>query len=124
MLKGVGIDKVFSITVDNASFNNVAITVICDGEFLHMRCSAYILNLVVGDGLKEVNDSIFSICNAVRDVRSSPTRLGRFQRIPVKKEKAFICLDVATRWNSTYFMLDRAIKYSDAFKLLEEEDGF
>ncbi|KAL4586566.1 hypothetical protein LXL04_011203 [Taraxacum kok-saghyz] len=137
-LRGWGIEKVFAITVDNASSNNVAIahikkrlqiwkTTVCDGDFLHMRCSAHILNLVVGDGLKELNDSIVAVRNAVRYVRASPERLGRFQRSvnnTCKLEKASVCLDVATRWNSTYFMLDRAIKYSDAFKLLEEDDEF
>ncbi|KAL4561599.1 hypothetical protein LXL04_033769 [Taraxacum kok-saghyz] len=137
-LREWGIEMVFTITVDNASSNNVAIahikkrlqiwkTTVCDGDFLHMRCSAHILNLVVGDGLKEVNDSIVAVRNAVRYVRASPERLGRFQRSvnnTCKLEKASVCLDVATRWNSTYFMLDRAIKYSDAFKLLEEDDEF
>lgn len=92
-----------------------------------MSCSTHILNLVVGDRFKEVNDSIAALRNSVRYVRASPTRLGRFQRCmknTCKEENAFICLDVETRWNSTYFMLDHAIKYSDAFKLLEEEYGF
>ncbi|KAL4566910.1 hypothetical protein LXL04_031036 [Taraxacum kok-saghyz] len=135
-LKEWGIENVFTITVDNASSNNVAIshikkrlqiwkTAVCNGEFLHMRCSAHILNLVVGDGLKELNDSIAVVRNAVRYIRASPARLGSFQncvKSTCKEGKAIISLDVATRWNSTFLMLDRAIKYSDAFKLLEEDD--
>lgn len=135
-LKEWGIEKVFAITVDNASSNNVAIshikkrlqiwkTAICNGEFVHMRCSAHILNLVVGDGLKELNASIVAVRNAVRYIRASPARLGSFQncvKSTCKEDKAIICLDVSTRWNSTFLMLDRAIKYLDAFKLLEEED--
>ncbi|CAI9281163.1 unnamed protein product [Lactuca saligna] len=103
-LRGCGIDKVFAITVDNASSNNVTI--------VHIKKRLQIWKTV--------------ICN-VRYAKASPKRLGRFQRSVknmCKEEKAFICLDVATSWNSTYFMLDRAIKYSDAFKLFEEEDRF
>ncbi|XP_059436865.1 zinc finger BED domain-containing protein RICESLEEPER 3-like [Corylus avellana] len=34
-----------------------------------------------------------------------------------------VCLDVQTRWNSTYLMLNSAEKYEKAFALLEEDDG-
>nr|KAJ0189199.1 hypothetical protein LSAT_V11C800406150 [Lactuca sativa] len=133
-LKEWGTVKVFAIMVDNASSNNVAVshikkrlqiwkTAICNGEFVHMRCSAHILNLVVGDGLKELNASIVAVRNAVRYIRASPSRLGSFQvKSTCKEDKAIICLDVSTRWNSTFLMLDRGIKYLDALKLLEEED--
>ncbi|XP_038887371.1 zinc finger BED domain-containing protein RICESLEEPER 4-like [Benincasa hispida] len=36
--------------------------------------------------------------------------------------KAFVCVDVSTRWNSTYLMLDHALKFEKAFQCLEEED--
>lgn len=135
-LKEWGIDKVFTITLDNASSNGVAVnyikkrlqiwkTAICDGDFLHMRCSAHILNLIVSDGLKDMNDSITAVRNAIRYVRSSPSRLARFQgcvKNVSKEVKALVCLDVQTRWNSTFLMLDSALKYVDGFNLLEEED--
>jgi hypothetical protein len=59
------IDKVFTVTVDNASSNDLAIdwlrkkitnwcTRILNGKHLHMRCIAHIINLIVQDGLKEM----------------------------------------------------------------------
>ena len=39
------------------------------------------------------------------------------------KSKGLVVLDVATRWNSTYLMLDSAIKLRKAFERMEEEDG-
>ncbi|KAL0536304.1 hypothetical protein IC582_025248 [Cucumis melo] len=130
-----GIDKIFTITVDNASSNDVAISyvkrrlkswksIVLDGELFHIRCCAHIINLIVNDGLKDMNDSIASVRNAVRYVRSSPKRMEKFKAC-VKQEKiqckALVCLDVATRWNSTYLMPEHAIKFEKSFKILEEE---
>jgi hypothetical protein len=63
------IDQVFTVTVDNASSNDLAIdwlkkmitnwgTGTLNGKHLHMRCIAHIINLVVQDSLKEMNMSI------------------------------------------------------------------
>ncbi|KAK2662326.1 hypothetical protein Ddye_000900 [Dipteronia dyeriana] len=83
-----GIEKVFRITVDNAPANKVAIDyvkrklknwneskLVFGGNFLHERCCAYIINLIVSEGLKDMNDYIVRIRNAVQYVRSSPSRL-------------------------------------------------
>ncbi|KAM6571670.1 hypothetical protein CsatA_015750 [Cannabis sativa] len=134
-----GISKVFAVTVDNASSNDVALrklkgnllekdnTVPLNGEMFHMRCSAHILNLIVSDGLKELNEAISSIRNAVRYVRSSPARLKRFKESCMDaniESKALLCLDVVTRWNSTYMMLEAAIKFKKAFDNLEGDANY
>ncbi|KAI3409477.1 uncharacterized protein J3R85_019306 [Psidium guajava] len=134
-----GIEKnVSTITVDNASSNDVAIKflkakflkdklLILDGEALHMRCTAHILNLIVRDGLHEVRDSITRIRNVVRYVRGSPMRAKSFQACIESARityKGSVCLDVSTRWNSTYLMLDTALKLRKAFERLEEDDPF
>ena len=67
-----GTNRVMTITVDNASSNDMKIQylkkrlnswtgTVLKGEFLHIRCAAHILSLVVRDGLSEVNDSIVKI---------------------------------------------------------------
>ncbi|CAA2954378.1 zinc finger BED domain-containing RICESLEEPER 2-like [Olea europaea subsp. europaea] len=116
-----GIKKIFCVTVGNASSNDVAISklkesfqetkhgLILDGEMLHMRCCAHILNLIVCDGLKEISSSISSIRNVVRFTRSSPARLKRFRESCKEvniESRALLCLDVTTRWNSTYLAKD------------------
>ncbi|XP_060969804.1 zinc finger BED domain-containing protein RICESLEEPER 2-like [Cannabis sativa] len=35
------------------------------------------------------------------------------------ESKALLCLDVVTRWNSTYMMLEAALKYKSVFKYME-----
>ncbi|XP_077237332.1 zinc finger BED domain-containing protein RICESLEEPER 1-like [Tasmannia lanceolata] len=131
-----GIENVCTITVDNASSNDTAVGYlkkkisnrngfILDGEFFHMRCCAHILNLIVKDGINEVIESISRIRGAVRYIRSSPSRLGRFKSCVEKERitcKSSLCLDVPTRWNSTYLMLETALKFRKAFERLEDED--
>ncbi|KAJ9548188.1 hypothetical protein OSB04_020731 [Centaurea solstitialis] len=132
-----GIDKVFTITVDNASSNDLCIRYlkrrlnnwknsVLDSQYLHMRCCAHILSLVVKEGLKELEDPILRIRSAVKYVRSSPARLQRFKACVEKmkiESKSLVCLDVETRWNSTYLMLESAIKFQAAFDMLEEQDS-
>lgn len=135
-LQDWGIDKIFIIIVDNASSNDGAIaflkrrtkdwhSTILANEFLHMRCCAHIVNLIVCDGLKEQNHSIAKIRKAMKYVKSSPARLQTFKNCMEHKKitcKSLLCLDVPTRWNSTYLMLEVAEKFQKAFECLEEDD--
>ena len=94
-------------------------SLVVDGEILHMRCCAHIINLIVNEGLKEMHDSISSVRNAVRYVRSSPKRLTKFKdRVEQEKIKckALVCLDVATQYNSTHLMLDPILKFEKSFQ--------
>ena len=131
-----GIEHVLANTVDNANSNDLAIAYLKDqfswrckvlnNEFLHVRCSAHILNLVVQDGLKEHNEFVIKIQNAVRYVRSSLARLDAFKKCVehVKiSNKSLLCLDVETRWNSTYLMLDVVEKFEAAFVKLQYHDA-
>lgn len=137
VLREWGLRKLSTITVDNASSNDVAVGyikrrmanfngVVMDGNFLHMRCCAHILNLIVNEGIKENDSSIVSVRTAVRFVRSSPQRLAKFKELAECSKiecKKLLSLDVPTRWNSTYLMLDVAEKYESVFEKLEFEDS-
>lgn len=122
-LNAWGIKRIMTVTVDNASSNDLAIqylkrrmnhhqTSVLNGDYLHMRCASHILNLVVKDGLKELDKSILRVRGGVRYVRSSPARLQKF-KLCAKEEsletKRLVCLDVETRWNSTYLMLESTL---------------
>nr|XP_010319895.2 zinc finger BED domain-containing protein RICESLEEPER 4-like [Solanum lycopersicum] len=146
-----GLDIIFTITVDNASSNDVTVKELSkmftkrginfmNGEHLHVRCIAHILNLAVQDGLKMSVVSIERVRKAVKYIRLSPARCKRFQKccedVDINCKKS-LSLDVSTRWNSTYLMLNRAIEFESAFssysardisllhylKFVEDEDG-
>jgi hypothetical protein len=81
MLEEWGIEtKNFTITLDNASSNDVCVgllknqfnmkkALLCEGEFFHIRCCAHILNLIVQDGLKEIDSALQKIRDNVKYVR-------------------------------------------------------
>ncbi|PHT75701.1 hypothetical protein T459_19223 [Capsicum annuum] len=122
-LRDWGIDKIFTITVDNASSNNMSVkelnkiftkwgTNFINGEHLHVRCMAHTINLIVHNGLKVTGMSIEKVRKAVKYIRHSPIWCKRFQEccedVDINSKK-LLCLDISTRWNSTYLMLNRVI---------------
>eukprot|EP00267_Zea_mays_P045151 XP_020397404.1 zinc finger BED domain-containing protein RICESLEEPER 2-like [Zea mays] len=133
-----GLDKVFTITVDNASANNGAVsymakvtnkskTSILESKLLHMRCAAHIVNLIVQEGLKELDISIKHVRAAVKFIKSSPSRIAKFKKCAELEKvntKAFLALDVVTRWNSTYNMLKVAVAYEKVFERYAEDDPY
>ncbi|XP_075636946.1 zinc finger BED domain-containing protein RICESLEEPER 2-like [Castanea sativa] len=116
-----GIDKILTITVDNDASNSWMISfiqkktkhrkaTILGHKYLHVRCSAHILNLIVREGLVEMDETIVKVRKSVRYVRSSPQRQNTFKLCAEKEKVEFkgqLCLDVPTRWNYTYIMLEK-----------------
>ncbi|XP_054806323.1 zinc finger BED domain-containing protein RICESLEEPER 2-like [Prosopis cineraria] len=121
--------------MDNTSSNDTALGylkrrlrswkgLICGGDYLQLRCCGHVLNLVVNEGIKHMKDSFEAIQSAVRYVRSSPSRFLKFKNWveSEKKTKSLVCLDVSTRWNSTYLMLQAAMKFQKVFERMRDED--
>jgi len=136
-LKEWNIEKmVFSITLDNATANdslqtilkghlNLQNSLVCDGEFFHVRCSAHILNLIVQEGLKAAIDSLIAIRESVKHVRGSDGRMQKFEQCVKQvgiETNLGLRLDVVTRWNSTYLMLESALPYEKVFSSLHLHD--
>ena len=90
-----------------------------------MRCAVYIFNLVVRDALARVKDSIHNISCAIRYVRGSPTRYALFDacaKVVKVPYKGSLCLDVCIGWNSTFLMLNMALKFENAFDRFKNDD--
>lgn len=114
-------NKIMSMTFDNATSMTYSANmirqqltdVILEGEALHIRCICHVLNLCVRDGTIAIGPFYEKIRNAIIAINSSSMRLQewkvflRQQKLKVIKIKT----DCATRWNSTYDMLCKAIEY-------------
>ncbi|KAA8525070.1 hypothetical protein F0562_007066 [Nyssa sinensis] len=90
LLKEWGIEKkVFSLTLDNAKYNDGLIdvlkchlyltdTLFCGGEFFHVRCGVHILNLIVQASLKVIDEAVNKIRESVKYVRDIEGRKIKF----------------------------------------------
>lgn len=132
----MGENKVYSLFVDNASYDDVAIRtlkntflrnkkLVLDGKLFHVRCCAHILNLLVQDGIGAIDDVIYNIRESVKFLKNSEARFMKLREIvkqlqlPARK----LILDVPTRWNSTFEMLSLALKFKDAFFIFKEREA-
>ncbi|KAF3785208.1 Zinc finger BED domain-containing protein RICESLEEPER 3 [Nymphaea thermarum] len=126
--------KLFSVTADNCSTNDSGISLLrrtverknnisfpLRGEYFHIRCGAQIINLIVKDGMNDMDDTISKVRDSVKYIRGSPKRLHAFKEC-VKTmgldEKNGLNYDVPTRWNSTLIMLRDALLFKDVFQRL------
>ncbi|CAB5351658.1 unnamed protein product [Rhizophagus irregularis] len=119
----------------------------------HVRCIAHIMNLTVQEILKHIrageaqdeniileelleknnktNDIIPKLRKLIVKIRASPQRRDRFSRqcdlYPTVKDLNLI-LDVKTRWNSTYLMIERALQLQkpldETIRIEPELEGF
>ncbi|CAL5207197.1 unnamed protein product [Lathyrus oleraceus] len=129
--------KIFSLTLDNASANDVMQAhlkrqlvlqnwLLSEGEFFHVRCSAHVLNLIVQEGLKVIGDALEKIRESVKYVKGSEGRMKKFKEcielIGGIETSVGLSYDVSTRWNSTYLMLQSTLKYRRVFASLSFHD--
>nr|XP_043615804.1 zinc finger BED domain-containing protein RICESLEEPER 2-like [Erigeron canadensis] len=127
------------VTLDNASSNDRFVQLLRDqldtksplvskGRFFHMRCCAHIVNLIVHDGLKEIDQAVEKVRESIKYFKGSKSQ--------IRKQKFLDCVkllsvsstrglrqDCPTKWNSTFLMLDSAIYYRKAFAHLEISDS-
>lgn len=81
--------KISSIVVDNCSTSDSMMdmllgkfdysALILGGEFLHMQCSAHILNLIVKDGLDVIGKGIERIRDCITFWVATPKRYEKFE---------------------------------------------
>ncbi|XP_077237320.1 zinc finger BED domain-containing protein RICESLEEPER 2-like [Tasmannia lanceolata] len=131
------ISELSTITLDNASNNTVAVRTLVpvlsrkgmllqEGRFFHVRCAAHVINLIVQDGLNEIKESVDVIRESVKYVRGSQARKQLFEECILQERlssKRGLCIDVATRWNSPFLMLESALQFESAFTRLQTRDA-
>jgi len=77
------------------------------------------LNLIVQESLKVLGNALDQIRTSTKYVRGSEVRMIKFkqccERFTDIDTSCGLCLDVPTRWNSTYLMLKSVLKYRQVF---------
>lgn len=107
------LDKVYCIVTDNGA--NIVAAVNKHMRAKHLPCFAHTLNLVVQDAIKNTNE--------IKNVQEKIKRLVSFFHHSVKAmdklremqdqngvQQKKLIIDVDTRWNSTYYMMDRFLE--------------
>jgi hypothetical protein len=102
--------KVFTITIDNASANASAINILKDdfelsgslligGLLFHVRCCAYITNLLMQAELAEIGEIIDNVRQEIKYIVASKRRLNVFTDITKRLDLSCnkLILDVPTR---------------------------
>ncbi|XP_027075871.2 zinc finger BED domain-containing protein RICESLEEPER 2-like [Coffea arabica] len=112
-------NKVSSITVDNASYNDVCIRRLREDFSLRKR--------LMQDGFGQLGGVIDVVREGIKYLNNSESRLLEFAKI--KKQLQLpsrkLILDCPTRWNSTYLMLASGLEFKDVFPRYADIDpGF
>jgi hypothetical protein len=81
--------KLSSLTLDNCTTNDAVIPYLLrnigrhkllnNGKFMHMCCSAHILNLIVKNGLDELKDATENIRDSVAYWTATQKRIEKFE---------------------------------------------
>jgi hypothetical protein len=131
-------DKVFAVTLDNASANSKAYDILGPVLFgymgsyptptredpnkvkyflVHQRCATHIINLIVKDGLAVCKSWLDDLRTAINFLNSSNTRIALFKSFCIARGMTprKFGLDMDVRWNSTYLMLEHLLPYKDVF---------
>lgn len=125
------LEKLQSITTDNGPNVVLGMKLFKDKlldkkkiRVVHIRCIAHTLNVVVSKGFEEFDPLLLKVRNLVIQVKNSPKQWETFQRYckEVDIQPMPLLLDVATRWNSTFVMLERAIMLAPAITEYTERE--
>ena len=94
-------------------------------NFSHYRCAAHVLNLGVKQGLQLVSSSVNKVRELMIKIKNSTLLCDKLRTYCEVEEMNYLkpILDVETRWNSTYYMLERLGKLQPALALLVASQG-
>lgn len=119
----INIENIAVVVTDNASNVSSAAKNVF-GSDRHLGCFAHILNLIVTKSVEKctvANEIIKKVKSIVNHFKHSVNDMDKLKKASDLK----LIQSVETRWNSTYYMLDRFIKLKDVVSviLMQNKDG-
>ncbi|CAB5387104.1 unnamed protein product [Rhizophagus irregularis] len=88
--------------------------------FIHYRCVAHILNIIVSSGLDIIKEKIKKLRKLMKVIKKSSKILDELENLSQLGNETFLrpIIDTKTRWNSTYKMVNRACILKDSISML------
>ena len=125
--------KLCSITVESSSSNDQMVEILENwfgdqgyhpfkGKLFHIRCITDIVNLLVRDGLDEIDDILHKIRKAINYISETTIGKQKFQEVVKQlnlRDKDITSQGFPISWDSTFFMLQSALEYREAFSYLQ-----
>nr|AAP53852.1 hAT family dimerisation domain containing protein [Oryza sativa Japonica Group] len=129
--------RVVSITLDNASANTTAMSILepdlrsyVGGFVIHQRCICHVINLIVQPGMIVLDKLLNKIRRSVRIIGGNTVVKARFQDYCKAKNKPgrmfgivknkpgrMFGIDVKHRWNTTYLLLRQLKGYEELISI-------
>ncbi|KAL4500702.1 hypothetical protein ABPG72_019936 [Tetrahymena utriculariae] len=124
--------KIISITSDSGPNVLKAVSSLIDNlkqeygiqSIFQLRCAAHALNIVVNNGINQFGNLFQNTISEIRTffvkLRKSSQKLQYFmsQQQIIQETQLKPILDIKTRWNSTYLMIERALKLEKTIKFV------
>ena len=119
-------NKIFSITLDNASANSKAMDSLkpalsgyIGDLYLHQRCACHIINLIVKAGLEIFKPMLQDFRTAISFINASNQRIALYKNFCIAKgiRPRKFGLDMDVRWNATYLMLKHLLPHRVIFSV-------
>ncbi|XP_054272583.1 zinc finger BED domain-containing protein 4-like [Macrosteles quadrilineatus] len=105
------------VVTDNAS--NITNAIVDFLQLKHYGCYAHKINLIVQKSVEPANQMIAKVKSIVAHFKRSnkaALKLVKYQEQSGIKEPKRLIQDIVTRWNSTFFMLERFVLLEEAIK--------
>ncbi len=116
--------KTIALTTDNAS-NMISAARHLRAKFehntfIHYRCVAHILNIIVTTGLEIIKLPVKKLRKLIKSIRKSTKILEELENLSKLNNKNFLrpIIDCKTCWNSTYKMINRACILKENIQML------
>ncbi len=91
----------------------------------HLSCFGHVLNLCVQECIKTIADSLKNLRNLCSSMKNSSQQKQLLEETSLALKQKYYKLkrDTNVRWNSTYVMVERALKLKRVLKSLSWEEN-